>query len=442
MKLKRGFIFISGVLLVVILGIGSIFAQDDRDLEKEAAESAFDKLEELRQSIGDSQSQLGKSLLKSSLLEERLSEVSDEIESLEDQVQAFDSRLSDTQVRIDFLDSRINELESKIDETKADIVLLEQEISVQKTKFKELLVILYLENQSAGFFDDSELQTLKLLLGSESVSDVIERSDGLAIVEFALADLLNGLRNSQDQLFIDKSELETNLDEQNKVRNDVNRERVYLSLQRDAKAKLLETTQGEEEIYKELIRRARVEQLQIRSDINLLITDYAEVKGRFNQEDFGNEIFSLAPDSDKFSWPVDPDSGISAYFKDPSYRAALGVEHNAIDIRVPMQSDVIAPADSVVLKVVGGDDLNYHYVILAHNGGFMTLYGHMYDIFVYEGQQLNRGDLIGLSGGMPGTRGAGWLTTGPHLHFEVFLNGVHVDPLDYMDLSEIDEEEL
>ncbi len=106
-----------------------------------------------------------------------------------------------------------------------------------------------------------------------------------------------------------------------------------------------------------------------------------------------------------------------------------------------MATPVRAAADGVVYKQrgKGSDGIDYHYILIAHHDEVMTLYGHMFEILVDAGEEVRRGQIIGLSGGAPGTTGAGPLTTGPHLHFEVFEDGRHVDPMLYLDLDAVDE---
>lgn len=125
-------------------------------------------------------------------------------------------------------------------------------------------------------------------------------------------------------------------------------------------------------------------------------------------------------------WPVV--GRISAGFYDESYKKFFGVPHKAIDIVVPQGSNVYSAADGVVFLARHGGRTGYSYVLIGHRGGTATLYGHLLEISVSTGDDVYRGQVIGKSGGAPGTVGAGPMTTGAHLHFEVIQNGKHVNP--------------
>ncbi len=130
-------------------------------------------------------------------------------------------------------------------------------------------------------------------------------------------------------------------------------------------------------------------------------------------------------------WPVRPTLGISATFDDPSYEKRFGFAHHAIDIPTAQNTPIRAPADGTVLKVAL-NGLGYSYIILQHDGNLQTIYGHVSDVTVQEGVRVTAGQIIGHSGGEPGTLGAGLTTTGPHLHFAVRKDNVLVDPLQYL----------
>ncbi len=69
--------------------------------------------------------------------------------------------------------------------------------------------------------------------------------------------------------------------------------------------------------------------------------------------------------------------------------------------------------------------------MIIHSNGLATLYAHMSRLDVEQDQYVSRGEIIGLSGGRPGSPGAGF-STGPHLHYEVRQDGVPVNPMTFL----------
>lgn len=101
------------------------------------------------------------------------------------------------------------------------------------------------------------------------------------------------------------------------------------------------------------------------------------------------------------------------------------VYHPGIDIANRSLPPVLA-ADSGTVVVSGWHPYGYgNHVVIDHGNGYRTLYGHMSVIYVAAGQTVNRGDTIG----KVGSTGR---STGPHLHFEVILNGIHINPLNVL----------
>jgi len=127
-----------------------------------------------------------------------------------------------------------------------------------------------------------------------------------------------------------------------------------------------------------------------------------------------------------FRWPVM--GRISAGFHNGSYEEYFGVPHQGIDIVVGQGTPVSAAADGVVYLARDGGKYGYSYVLIGHRDGIATLYGHLSQINVSSGQEIAAGQVVGLSGGTPGTHGAGPMTTGAHLHFEMIRNGEHINP--------------
>jgi murein DD-endopeptidase MepM/ murein hydrolase activator NlpD len=99
--------------------------------------------------------------------------------------------------------------------------------------------------------------------------------------------------------------------------------------------------------------------------------------------------------------------------------------HPGIDIANPSLPLVVA-ADSGRVVYAGWDSAGYgNMVLIDHGNGFQTRYAHLSQIMVISGQNIGRGQIIG-------RMGSTGHSTGPHTHFEIILNGIHVNPLNYL----------
>ena len=117
---------------------------------------------------------------------------------------------------------------------------------------------------------------------------------------------------------------------------------------------------------------------------------------------------------------------ITTYF---GYDAWRGGNHYGIDVGNAgiAGTNVYAAQSGTVITAYsdGGWHGGYgNYVVVDHGGGISTLYAHCSSTVVYEGQTVNKGDVLGYVGM------TGW-ATGNHLHFEVRVNGTAVDPFGY-----------
>ncbi|MEK7557821.1 MAG: M23 family metallopeptidase [Patescibacteria group bacterium] len=123
---------------------------------------------------------------------------------------------------------------------------------------------------------------------------------------------------------------------------------------------------------------------------------------------------------------------ITYYFHDANYPYKNSFEHTGVDIAVDQGTKVKTVASGVISEVVNGIGDQASYVTIKHSNILSTRYAHLSQINVKVGDKVKQGDIIGLSGGQPGTSGAGKYTNGPHLHFEVLENNIQVDPMKYL----------
>ncbi len=138
-----------------------------------------------------------------------------------------------------------------------------------------------------------------------------------------------------------------------------------------------------------------------------------------NAQTIANVVYQAAHDTPSI-WPVTGD--ISSGYGFRSSPGGFGsTYHEGVDIATNYDTPVAVTADGIVSRA-GWEDGYGYLVEVKHADGIVTRYGHNDAILVYEGQQLKQGDTVALAGSTGNS-------TGPHVHYEVRINGAAVDPI-------------
>lgn len=124
--------------------------------------------------------------------------------------------------------------------------------------------------------------------------------------------------------------------------------------------------------------------------------------------------------------PVNVKFSLGEGYKWRAIHPVLGTArmHNGQDFRVPYGTEVYATGDGSIIESGWNSGGFGNCIVIDHGYGFQTVYGHLSTIRVTKGQNVKRGDLIGISGSTG-------LSSGPHLHYQVEQFGRHENPVNF-----------
>ena len=387
-------------------------------------------------------------------LQEEISEIEKDIAEREKRISIFSQRIHKKEADIALLVEHKSDLE-EAKEIQQEMVMdffelyqVEDEEFLEKNEVQGMLEILFTDKSNAeelleiSALEEVEKKSRESFYLLEKASSRVNESEFIIQKENQkILDLLAKIESEKQKLE------EKKLEKKYLLLDTKNSEKEYQKLWKQSLAQMhqaaLEVKSIKEESgdlnneLKKIEKKMRFEKRiitkeRIREKILEEISDSAQM----SVNDLG-KIFSFeSSEYSPLNWPVNPKKGISAYFHDEGYKKRFGLNHNAIDIPVEQGSDVAAATAGYVYKAVD-NGMGYSYIILLHRDNIRTVYGHVSEILVKEGQMVQEGEIIAKSGGRPGTKGAGRLTTGSHLHFEVLEGEKWKNPLEYLPLDDL-----
>ena len=404
------------------------------------------------------------------VLEDQALQVTNRVQSLEQSLEELDNDIRTILAEVNRINGQIIETKEKVDSTKRQIEFLRERVDKSSEVIREYIVYLYKKWNFVS--SDNDIDNFKtILLSGERIDEVLNDLYFKSLIQITGQQLIDNHNNLISQLYVSQIELEESERELRLLRRNGIIEKNLLDQKRASREHILTVTRWQEALYQRYIEDARqreqwlrIRELRERVRINNTQRSLLE---RFNCEfvDIVAEptrlstISSECQDINKIiyaesrlsgvnlrnnplDWPIKPYAGISAFFRDSHYRERFWTDHDAIDIIAPQRTEIRAPADWYVIFVEPPRSTDYAYLAIKHSDELVTVYWHVNEIKVWLYDYVERGQVIAFSWWEFWTLWSGILSTGPHLHFEVFENQEYRDPLEYLNISYLPYREL
>lgn len=347
------------------------------------------RLQEIQQSLADAQKKANETLAY--------------LDELKAQIAAQQAKIAQTQTRLG--------------ETDRQIRLTEAEISRQEAHLQVRQGLLAQRVRSMG--KHSSVDYMELVVTSRNFNELVDR---IAIMQGIIQSdqrLVDTLRRERDQIKQLRQKLQGEHDQQ----------AALLKQQRDQQAQVERTKMAQQQTldyYHQLEAQLEAQRKEMEAEkarIDALVTRL--------QAQYDAQARALGGGTGRFVWPergpITQPFGCSALLGEPyDPNCPTRHTHTGIDIGASYGTPIAAADTGIVSYVNWGWGGGYgNYVVITHGNGYATLYAHLSAISVSVDQAVQRGQTIG-------AEGSTGYSTGPHLHFEIRLNGAYQNPLSYL----------
>lgn len=344
-----------------------------------------------------------------------------QITALRNQIEQLTIQLNNTTEQKLTLENAVKALDLQIQTLTKQITLTNTQIT---QKDKQIRVLSGNISDTQGRIESSQdgiaagLRTLAVvdgepmmaaLLGGGTLSSFFDQAVTLGTLRGELQNHVEDLSALKSDLADSKAAAQTRRRELAALKADLNSQKQGLAIAKSEQNKLLGDTKDRESNYQAQIAQKRAEERAFEAELVRL----AEGLG------LADIASAPAPKKGLIGWPLD-NVFITQYFGNTSFAqsgAYNGKGHNGIDFRAAIGTPARSVSGGTVMEINQGAVRNCQYgkwVLVKHDNGLASLYGHLSNIAVSKGERVGRGEVVGYAGN------TGY-ATGPHLHLTLYI---------------------
>lgn len=351
--------------------------------------------------ISDAQNQKGSVDSKINDITKQKQQQQSQLNTVQQDKNSIQNSLTKAEADLKTITTQVNDATKQVKDAETAVTQAQAAYDKQLALFKTRLRVMY-QNSNNSYLD--------VLANSDNISDFLSKVQIISTISKRDKDLAQSLDDAKKDLDVKKQQKES---QKAKLVEAQNAQKILLSSIQAKKA----LKESEEKQIKDTIQKMSQEE-------ESLLKKSQELTSLINSLSVKSQGKSYA--KGEMHWPAPGVSLITSPFSDGRVHPVLGVTraHTGVDIGASYGSGIVAANTGVVI-VAGWQDGYGNTVVIDHGGGISTLYGHASKLLVSVGQQVQAGDVIAKVGSTG-------LSTGPHLHFEVRVNGAPVNPLNYV----------
>lgn len=411
--MSRRFVRVMCIIIAVLILFGIFFSVLGSMSAYAVSQSEIDALEEERDAIRNKQADV----------QEQLDSLQADMTFILDKKAVLDEQNELNRQDIEIINQQIELYDELIDEKAKQV---EEAIALEEEQYRRFCERLRAMEENGNW------SYISFVFKANSFSDLLSRLDDVMDIVTRDQELEKQYIEAREQVQLIKAEYEAVQAEQEKKKEELLKQKEELEEQIKAAYEMIAALEEDIEEYKVFYEENEKLEAEIQAKIDEKVEELRKQEEARKAAEAAaaaanrptNNASSVPKTSGSYYWPCQSSTYITSKF---GYRVhpIFGTTkyHYGVDVAANSGSTVSAIASGTVSIAEYSSSYGY-YVVIYHNDGTTSLYAHLSSMAVSAGDSVSQGQTIGYVGSTGNS-------TGPHLHFEIRINGSCVDPLPY-----------